>query len=99
MANFKIDKDEEDIWGVYQVTVGARIFAGRDDTDFIALDTTSFEIDLVKPVFEEVDYTDEDYNWDDEEFVEKIWNPVTYITGDGSVTETDADGTTIDHEY
>jgi len=88
-ADFKIDKDEEDIWGVYQVTVHARIFENREATEYIALDTTSFEIDLVKPTFEEIDYSDEDFNWEDEDSIDKIWNQVDYVMGEGSIVETD----------
>ena len=90
VADFQIEKDDVDVWGLYQVTVHARIFDNREATEFIALDTTSFEIDLVKPTFEEIDYTDEDFNWDDEDSVEKIWNNVAYAMGEGSVVETDA---------
>ena len=90
VADFQIEKDDVDVWGLYQVTVHARIFDNREATEFIALDTTSFEIDLVKPTFEEIDYTDEDFNWDDEDSVEKIWENVAYVMGEGSVVETDA---------
>lgn len=80
--------------------MGARIFADRADTAPINLDTTTFEITLEEPVYEPIDFDDEDYNWDEELYVEKIWLPVTVI--EAEVTYQTEDVTTqviTDHVY
>lgn len=79
LADFSIEKDDTTIWDTYTVVMGARVFADREDTAPINLDTITFDITLEQPVIETIDFDDEDYNWDEELYVEKIWLPITTI--------------------